>query len=84
MKTSNHQHDKAKCLEMFARLSEYIDNELDEITCRDIERHLSHCPPCQVCLSTLKQTVALCKNMEKQSIPRDFSVKLKSIIDDMI
>jgi RNA polymerase sigma-70 factor (ECF subfamily) len=68
---------------MFARLSEYIDNELDEITCRDIERHIANCPPCQVCLATLKRTVAICENLKDQPVPKDFSKKLKDMIDNL-
>ena len=69
---------------MFARLSEYIDNELDEITCRDIERHMANCPPCQNCLATLKRTVKLCENIEDQPVPQDFSIKLKRFINDLV
>ncbi len=84
MKMNDHPHDKKECFEMFARLSEYLDNELDEITCRDIERHMSHCPPCQVCLATLKRTVTLCKNMQNQAVPKELSAKLKQMISEMI
>lgn len=80
---TNTPHDHTQCRQMFARLSEYIDNELDEITCRDIERHMADCPPCRVCLSTLKQTVALCKNLDDQPVPKDLSMKLKQIIDNL-
>lgn len=80
---NNVKHNKAECLEMFARLSEYIDNELDEITCRDIERHMADCKPCQVCLGTLKRTIKLCENMEDQSLPQDFSLKLKRFIENL-
>ena len=32
-------HDHQHCLEMFEKLSEYIDGELDHATCEEIERH---------------------------------------------
>ncbi len=35
--TMAHDHDRRDCLAMFAKLSEYLDNELDELTCKDIE-----------------------------------------------
>ena len=79
----NNRHDHTQCIKMFARLSEYIDNELDEITCRDIETHMAGCPPCQACLATLKRTVALCNNMENKPVPRDFSTKLKAFINGL-
>jgi len=65
---------------MFEKLSEYIDNELDEVTCKDIERHAEDCIPCQVCLGTLKRTIDLCKNMENKPVPEDVSARLKAFI----
>ena len=51
------EHDHKDCLTMFEKLSEYIDRELDEVTCKDIEKHAKKCVPCNVCLETLKRTV---------------------------
>ena len=55
-------HDHRHCLEMFEKLSEYIDGELDHATCEEIERHAKDCVACFSCMETLKKTVALCKN----------------------
>ena len=68
---------------MFEKLSEYIDNELDELTSQDIERHLEECIPCKICLVTLKRTVKLCKEMESNHVPESVSLKLKELIQNM-
>jgi hypothetical protein len=68
---------------MFQKLSEYIDNELDEMTCRDIERHVEECVPCKICLETLKRTVKLCKKVESKPVPESVSLKLKELIQSM-
>ena len=52
---ANEEHDHQHCLEMFKKLSEYIDGELDEVTCEDLERHVEECVPCKICLVTLKR-----------------------------
>jgi anti-sigma factor RsiW len=75
-----HRHDPEKCRFMFEKLSEYIDNELDALTCRDIERHAQDCIACQVCLGTLKKTIELCKKMETEPVPEIFSEKLREFI----
>lgn len=80
----NHSHNsRLECKEMFAKLSEYIDNELDDITCKDIEIHMAGCPPCKVCLATLKRTVSLCKHIETKPVPNEFFLKLKKSIDKL-
>jgi anti-sigma factor RsiW len=76
-------HDHKHCLELFEKLSEYLDNELDEVTCQDIEKHIQECVPCFVCLQTLKRTIELCKQTENRSVPEDFSRKLKEAIQNM-
>ena len=68
---------------MFKRLSEYLDNELDEVTCKEIEHHVKQCVPCFSCLQTLKRTVDLCKQTANKPVPRAFSEKLKELIQNM-
>ena len=76
-------HDHEHCREMFEKLSEYIDGELDHATCAEIEKHANDCVACFACMETLKRTVALCKNVKAQPIPLEFSKKLKEIIQNI-
>lgn len=73
-------HDHKSCLEMFEKLSEYLDNELDSMTCEDIERHAAACISCKVCMETLKRTVDLCKNLDAPPVPETFSRRLRETI----
>ncbi|RJQ66538.1 MAG: zf-HC2 domain-containing protein, partial [Desulfobacteraceae bacterium] len=59
MPDPNHHH--RACRDLFARMSEYLDNELDGTVRRTIEQHLAQCRPCRVCLGTLQRTVSLCR-----------------------
>jgi RNA polymerase sigma-70 factor (ECF subfamily) len=76
-------HDHEHCLEMFEKLSEYIDGELDNLSCAAIERHIENCVACFSCVETLKQTVALCKQLKSKPVPDVFSRKLQSLIKNM-
>ncbi len=80
---SRDDHDHQHCLEMFEKLSEFIDGELDQVTCAEIKKHADNCVACFSCLETLKRTVALCKNVGDKPIPQEFSRKLKEIIENM-
>jgi anti-sigma factor RsiW len=84
MKPTDPPHSHKNCIALFEQLSEYIDRELDTPTCKDIEAHIKSCRPCQVCLETLKQTVELCKNIERRQVPETFSLKLKQAIFDVM
>jgi anti-sigma factor RsiW len=81
---SETMHDHQQCRAFFEKLSEYIDHELDQETCKLIEKHLQHCQPCQACLATLQQTVALCREMRSteaaSAVPEEFSKRLRAMI----
>lgn len=76
-------HPHQECLDLFARLSEYLDNELDGSLCRTIEAHLAQCRACRVCLATLERTVALCRASGSHPVPEGFSKQLRALINDL-
>jgi RNA polymerase sigma-70 factor (ECF subfamily) len=77
-------HDPKKCRELFAKLSEYLDNELGQADCKTIEAHLKQCPPCQACLATLKRTVAMCREMKSSEMPKEASDRLRTMVRQMM
>jgi len=53
----SHEHGSGRCRKIFARLSEYLDGELDPQVCDRLEGHLADCPPCRAFLESLRRTV---------------------------
>ena len=49
----------SKCCDFISEVSDYIDGELAQDLCADLERHLSECPNCQVVVNTLRKTIDL-------------------------
>jgi len=47
----------ASCKEMFAELSNYLDEQLDDSMCEQLENHLESCEPCKAFLVTLEATI---------------------------
>jgi anti-sigma factor RsiW len=78
MTHENHNHKF--CRQLFEKLSEYIDEELDEMTCKEFEMHLRECIKCSVCHETLKRTVDLCRNMHSHPVPSTLSDKIMALI----
>ncbi len=76
-------HDHQQCRRLFEKLSEYIDQELDPTFCEVIERHIQQCVPCQACLSSLKRTVALCRQMQTAAMPDEFSRRLRHLMAEI-
>lgn len=59
---SSHRHGNGRCLRILRELSAYIDDELSADICRQIRRHLGACPNCEDFVTSLRQTVSLCRH----------------------
>ena len=66
---TGHGPGSQECRELFARLSEYLDGELDPAACGDLERHLGDCTPCQKFLESLRRTVVLVSRIPGEPLP---------------
>ena len=81
---TSEQHSHRHCLELFEKLSEYIDGELDEPTYKEMTAHLKACIFCRVCFETLKRSVDICRQTETKSMPTTLSKRINTLIQDTI
>ena len=51
----------ARCKAMFAELSNYLDERLDDWLGAELEKHLNDCAPCQVFPANLQATIEECR-----------------------
>jgi anti-sigma factor RsiW len=66
---------------MFAELSDYLDEQLDDSLCAELERHMSDCGPCQVFLATLEATITQCRRSAGDcSLPKNTSKLRKELM----
>jgi predicted anti-sigma-YlaC factor YlaD len=70
-----------KCAEYLNDLNDYLDGELDESLCAEIEAHVGECRNCKLMIDTLRQTVKLCRESgECESLPEDISRRLNNAL----
>ena len=67
----------ARCKAMFAELSNYLDEQLDDSLCEELERHLGGCEPCQTFLASLKATIDECRRSPAERPDREKAVALR-------
>jgi anti-sigma factor RsiW len=66
-----------KCRHLLSSLSEYVDGELSEVLCEELEAHMAHCEDCQIVVNTLQKTVYLYhSSAETPEIPLDVQKRL--------
>jgi RNA polymerase sigma-70 factor (ECF subfamily) len=68
------------CREMFAALSDYLDERLSDSVCGELEKHISGCAPCQAFLGDLKQTIREIKTYKSESIDRVAAAAIRRIV----
>ena len=66
----------SRCKTMFAELSDYLDEQLDDSLCEELEKHLDGCGPCQAFLGSLKSTIENCRRLPGLAPDRAKTAKL--------
>lgn len=84
---TDHAHQHGECRHLLDSLSDYVDGELDEALCREIEAHMAGCENCRVVVDTLAKTVELYHTVPQQEeIPDDVRQRLykRLRLDDLL
>ncbi len=68
-----------ECRELFANLSEYLDDRVEPLTCEAMRSHIESCPACVAFLRDLRVAIDRCRSLE---VPCDPAVapRLRSIL----
>ena len=65
------------CRHLLAYLSDYVDGDLGEELCQEIERHLEGCDNCRIVIDTLRKTIYLYNvTATPPSVPEDVRERL--------
>jgi RNA polymerase sigma-70 factor, ECF subfamily len=75
--TSPEEPKPARCKAMFAELSNYVDEQLDDSLCEELERHLDGCGPCKVFLASLEAAIEQCRKSPAESPSGRTAVRLR-------
>jgi RNA polymerase sigma-70 factor (ECF subfamily) len=69
----------AECRNLFANLSEYLDDRVEPLTCEQMRTHIEACPSCVAFLRDLRAAIDRCRSLE---IPCDPAVapRLRAIL----
>jgi RNA polymerase sigma-70 factor (ECF subfamily) len=71
------------CRALFARLSDYIDHQIDPGVCARLDTHLDGCAPCKAYLASLEETIRRCRTHcprpTKKKLQADLRALLKTL-----
>jgi anti-sigma factor (TIGR02949 family) len=68
----------SSCETLLGSLSDYIDGELGEELCRQIEKHIAECENCRIVVDTTRKTIDLvhASNDPQTNLPDDVRDRL--------
>lgn len=66
-----------RCKEIFAELSSYLDDELDDSLCEELEKHMDGCEPCKAFLASLEESIQQCRMTTNESPDPRVAAKLR-------
>ncbi len=66
-----------RCKEMFAELSNYLDDELDDSLCEELEKHMDGCEPCKAFLASLEKSIQQCRIAPNESPDPRIAARLR-------
>ena len=69
-----HKHEE--CRELLNSLSDYVDGELQQDLCDEIELHMKDCENCRIVVDTLNKTVSLYQTSPEPEVPEDVRQRL--------
>lgn len=69
------------CKDLLSQLSEYIDGELEEVLCAEIEQHMAGCPDCRAVVNTLEKTIKLYRTAGRAEVPQDVQRRLYKVLN---
>ncbi len=80
----SHPEHAHRCRDYLERLSRYLDDDLPIKDRRMIEKHLADCPCCEEVLEGLKDTVDLCHDKGRPSLPREVRQRARQRVRDLL
>ena len=75
-------HSHEECRKLLNSLSDYVDGDLQQELCDEIELHMKDCENCQIVVDTLSKTVSLYQtSSEAAVVPDDVRQRLFHLLD---
>ncbi|MCC6712839.1 MAG: zf-HC2 domain-containing protein [Candidatus Dadabacteria bacterium] len=69
------------CRDVVENIMDYIDNELDLKTLRELEKHMGECPECKTFVDTYRRMLDLSGKMKEQTfVTPEVRERLKNLL----
>ncbi|MBX2811490.1 MAG: sigma-70 family RNA polymerase sigma factor [Myxococcales bacterium] len=80
---SNHNSQletSSPCTDILTLYSKYLEDEISAEICAEMSEHIQHCSVCRATCNTLKDTLALCKQMPQARVPLSLQESIRDAL----
>jgi len=74
---TNSERRPASCKALFAQLSDYLDEQLDDSLCEKLEEHFKGCAPCEAFLASLESTIKQLRKLPREKLNSTIAAKIR-------
>ena len=68
--------------EIYFQICDFMGEDLDAPACKEVAEHIESCPNCKIYLDTVRKTVTLCQQIEKdEKLPLDVKDRLYKVLN---
>lgn len=68
--------------DVYKQICDFMGEDLNAPACQEVAEHLEKCPNCKVYLDTVKKTVTICRENEKEeAMPKEVKNRLYKVLN---
>jgi len=68
--------------DVYKKICDFMGEDLNAPVCKEVAEHLESCPNCKVYLDTVKKTVTICQESEKEEeLPQNIKNRLFKVLN---
>jgi RNA polymerase sigma-70 factor (ECF subfamily) len=68
------------CRKVHELLGDYLDRDLRDALCAELEKHLDDCPDCRVHVDSVRKVIRLYREASGNDLPVDIRIRLQDVI----
>jgi anti-sigma factor RsiW len=73
-----------RCAAILANISAFLDGDLDQTMCAEIEAHCAECQRCAPVVEGLRQTIGLCRNAGTAPLPEHVRARARDAVTRLL
>ena len=63
------------------KICDFMGEDLDAQACKEVIEHIENCPDCKIYLDTMRKTVTICRDLEKnKKLPVETNNRLFKVL----